>query len=68
VAYNFETGRQQNETAYTEKESVTQSSNTLMHQVQRCKIKLLDLHFHIPSAILLCYVRFANYRPRKPRQ
>jgi hypothetical protein len=46
----------------------TQSIKTAMRRVQRCQIKLSELHFHIPQAVLFCCFRFENYGPRKPRQ
>jgi hypothetical protein len=51
-----------------EYENVTESIKTAMRRVQRCQIKRFELHFHIPSAVLLYCFRFENYRLRKPRQ
>jgi hypothetical protein len=36
--------------------------------IQRCQIKLFELHVHIPSAVLFCCFRLENYMPLKPRQ
>jgi hypothetical protein len=43
-------------------------SYTPMRRVQRYQIKLFELHFHIPVAVLFYCFQIENYRPRKPRQ
>jgi hypothetical protein len=67
MAYNFQIGNNKIK-LFTEYEFVTQKvlfgNAVLILQI----IKLFELHFHVPSAVLFYYSWFENYRPRKPRQ